>query len=201
MTTDHTPPQEGAPDPSMEDILASIRRILNEEDTKPADVEHPAHEPAHAPQPDFADVLELEPSMMLPEPDIDGPGPVPPPPPILAEPITAPAPIPAHMIEPPPPIAMPAPIPVAIPVAIPDPLPPSLVAPEAAAAAAVSVGALLRTLASERTTAVSRGGPTIEDLVREEMRPILKDWLDTHLAPMVERLVRAEIERVVSRMA
>jgi cell pole-organizing protein PopZ len=35
--------------------------------------------------------------------------------------------------------------------------------------------------------------------VREEIRPILKDWLDAHLPPLVERLVRAEIERVVNR--
>jgi cell pole-organizing protein PopZ len=31
------------------------------------------------------------------------------------------------------------------------------------------------------------------------MRPILKAWLDTNLPPLVERLVRIEIERVVSR--
>ncbi len=43
---------------------------------------------------------------------------------------------------------------------------------------------------------VHRGGPTIEDLVREEVRPLLKDWLDNHLPPLVERLVRQEIERV-----
>ena len=74
-------------------------------------------------------------------------------------------------------------------------------APAAAAAAATSVGALMRTLAAERNAAVSRGMVTIEDLVREEIRPLLKDWLDTHLPPLVERLVRAEIERVVGRNA
>ncbi|MBX9701526.1 MAG: DUF2497 domain-containing protein, partial [Acetobacteraceae bacterium] len=57
----------------------------------------------------------------------------------------------------------------------------------------------LRTVAAERNAAVSRGGPTIEDVVREEIRPMLKDWLDQHLPPLVERLVRAEIERVVGR--
>jgi cell pole-organizing protein PopZ len=36
-------------------------------------------------------------------------------------------------------------------------------------------------------------------VVREELRPLLKEWLDQHLPPIVERLVRAEIERVVSR--
>jgi cell pole-organizing protein PopZ len=44
-----------------------------------------------------------------------------------------------------------------------------------------------------------RGGPTIEEIVREEIRPALKQWLDANLPPMVERLVRAEIERVVGR--
>jgi cell pole-organizing protein PopZ len=76
----------------------------------------------------------------------------------------------------------------------------SLLGPEATAAAASSVGNLLRTLVNERQhVAVYRGGPTIEDLVREEIRPLLKHWLDANLPPLVERLVRAEIERVVLR--
>ncbi len=74
-----------------------------------------------------------------------------------------------------------------------------LVAPEAAAATAHSVGSLVRTLAAERAVQVHSGGPTIEDIVREEIRPLLKQWLDSNLPPMVERLVRAEIERVVGR--
>ena len=76
----------------------------------------------------------------------------------------------------------------------------SLLGPEATAAAASSVGSLLRTLVSERQhVPVYRGGPTIEDIVREEIRPALKQWLDVNLPPMVERLVRSEIERVVGR--
>ncbi|WP_052945317.1 DUF2497 domain-containing protein, partial [Acidisphaera rubrifaciens] len=74
-----------------------------------------------------------------------------------------------------------------------------LVDPSAAAAAASSVGSLVRTLAAERSAGAWRGGPTLEDLVREELRPLLKAWLDTHLPPLVERLVRVEIERVVGR--
>ena len=35
--------------------------------------------------------------------------------------------------------------------------------------------------------------------MRAELRPMLKEWLDTNLPPLVERLVRAEIERVVGR--
>jgi len=37
---------------------------------------------------------------------------------------------------------------------------------------------------------------TLEDLVREMLKPMLKAWLDDNLPNMVERLVRAEIERV-----
>ena len=37
---------------------------------------------------------------------------------------------------------------------------------------------------------------TLEDLVREMLRPMLKAWLDDNLPGLVERMVRAEIERV-----
>lgn len=93
-----------------------------------------------------------------------------------------------------PPAAPPAPEPPA------EPFPTAgLLAPAAAAAAASSVGELVRRLSVERSTAVHRGGPTIEDIVREEVRPLLKAWLDDHLPALVERAVRAEIERVVGR--
>ena len=111
----------------------------------------------------------LDPSMLLPE----EPPPLP----------TSPAP---------PPAAAPEPAPVVTPLS-------TLVAPEAAAAAASAVGSLVRTLASERNLLVRSGGPTVEELVRDEIRPLLKEWLDTNLPSLVERLVRAEIERVVGR--
>jgi cell pole-organizing protein PopZ len=78
------------------------------------------------------------------------------------------------------------------------PSPFGLASPETATAAAGSVTNLVRALTSDRTQ-VFNGGPTIADLVREEMRPMLKEWLDSNLPPLVERLVRAEIERVISR--
>jgi len=36
----------------------------------------------------------------------------------------------------------------------------------------------------------------MEELVEEMLRPMLRNWLDTNLPPLVERLVREEIERV-----
>jgi cell pole-organizing protein PopZ len=45
-------------------------------------------------------------------------------------------------------------------------------------------------------TVFSQNAMTLEDVVKDMLRPLLKDWLDDNLPPLVERLVRAEIERV-----
>jgi cell pole-organizing protein PopZ len=47
--------------------------------------------------------------------------------------------------------------------------------------------------------AESGPGLTVERLVRETLKPILKDWLDRNLPPMVEQIVRSEIERANRR--
>ena len=46
---------------------------------------------------------------------------------------------------------------------------------------------------------IGNGAVTLERLTRELMRPMLKEWLDQHLPMMVERLVREEIERLVTQ--
>jgi cell pole-organizing protein PopZ len=160
------PAKEQTGDPSMEDILASIRRILSEDAPQPAALEA---EPGATEKP--ADVLVLDESMLVQEPAEPSP--------MTAAPPALPAP------------AEPAPL-EASPEA-------PLVAPEVMAAAASAVNSLVRTLAADRAAHVRPGGATIEDLVREELRPLLKQWLDTHLSSLVERLVKAEIERVVGR--
>ena len=45
-------------------------------------------------------------------------------------------------------------------------------------------------------TVLSQNARTLDDLVKEMLRPMLKSWLDDNLPSLVERLVRAEIERV-----
>jgi hypothetical protein len=45
-------------------------------------------------------------------------------------------------------------------------------------------------------TVLVQNARTLEDLVREMLRPMLKTWLDDNLPGLVERLIRAEIERV-----
>jgi cell pole-organizing protein PopZ len=60
-------------------------------------------------------------------------------------------------------------------------------------ATSAAVDAAFNTLAQ---TVLVQNGRTLEDLVREMLRPMLKSWLDDNLPGLVERLVRNEIERV-----
>ena len=46
------------------------------------------------------------------------------------------------------------------------------------------------------TTVLTNNARTLEDLVKEMLRPMLKAWLDDNLPTLVERIVKAEIERV-----
>ena len=169
----------------MEEILASIRRILNEDETPAGSAEGSGAAPADD------DVLVLDQSMMVAvsEPAMEATEP---------EPIAglSEAAAPEHAAEP----EMEAITPNLEDDRRDRPAPDGdLVAPETAAAAASSVGSLMRSLAAGRATQVYSGGPTLEDMVRAELRPMLKEWLDVNLPPVVERLVRAEIERVVGR--
>jgi cell pole-organizing protein PopZ len=212
--TNEPPPATAADgsDPSMEEILASIRRILNDDDVPAAGADAPG-----APAVDD-DVLVLDDSMLVSAQASHAPDPEPaglpaeanrPPRAVETEmPLRAmETEAPSRAMETETPLrAMEAEASVrgaeTAPSADPWDQPvatPNLVAPETAAAAASSVGSLVRTLAADRATRVYGGGPTLEDMVRAELRPLLKDWLDTHLPPMVERLVRTEIERVVGR--
>ena len=172
----------------MDDILASIRKILNEDDPSAATI---------APRPVVAEAIQLTSDMMIAPPEsLAGPAalPVSEPPatrmptnimqPLVAQPTPEPPPQ-----RPPEPMAMP-------------PEPPAmagLLDPMVAAAALASLGQLSRAVAQERSAHVTRSGPSIEDVVREELRPMLKEWLDAHLPATVERMVRAEIERVMAR--
>ena len=160
--TPQDPAKPPAGDPAMDDILASIRRILNE-DEAPGGAAGSGQDSATVPA---AEPLELTEAMM---------------------------------VDPPPDAAPAAPGRVEVGLSVGPLAAESLVAPAVAAATTAAVGQLLRAVAQERSAPVHRGGPSIEDVVREELRPLLKDWLDQHLPPLVERLVRAEIERVVGR--
>jgi len=67
----------------------------------------------------------------------------------------------------------------------------NLLSPTAAADASAAFGVLANTILTS-----SGNSRTLEDLVQDLLRPMLKGWLDENLPPLVERLVREEIERV-----
>jgi len=72
---------------------------------------------------------------------------------------------------------------------VPPPSNRRLVSPRTAAAVDSAFNSLAHTV-------LVQNARTLEDLVREMLKPMLKNWLDDNLPTMVERLVRAEIERV-----
>jgi hypothetical protein len=58
---------------------------------------------------------------------------------------------------------------------------------------AAAVDSAFKTLAG---TVLGQNARTLEDLVKEMLRPMLKSWIDDNLPGLVDRIVRAEIERV-----
>jgi cell pole-organizing protein PopZ len=219
-------------EPSMEEILASIRRIIADDDTTKTVPR------AEAPPPPSAQPVQ-------PEPPPPPPPPPPPRPPVASPRMVAPASSPPE-VEPkiaPMPPPMPAPassasMAAAAPPAAEDVSPDILDLTESMTAAMRSAPApQFRTIdgssdlsfdeepelpaasehgGNERSDLMSRAtsaavdsafntlaqtvlvqnARTLEDLVREMLRPMLKSWLDDNLPSMVERLIRAEIERV-----
>ncbi len=241
-------------EPSMEEILASIRRIIADDEAKPPAAEKPAS--AAAPAKPAAAAPAAKPAAMA---DI---------PPSAIAPAAKPAPAPA---KPAPPPAAPAPaavvsnsqddidallngldeatvpeeirppqpdgdvfeltddMAVAMEQAPPPPPQPSFrkvepqddleFAESAARAAAprqpafepppfesaapvqqilshTTVSAVESAFNSLANTVLSNNARTLEDLVKEMLRPMLKNWLDDNLPGLVERIVKAEIERV-----
>lgn len=196
-----------AQEPTMEEILASIRRIISEDDA-------PAETAAAAPEPT---PVESSPALMdetpsveaAPEDDVleltdryDSPA---------AETIgdldVAPA-EPAHEPEPEP---FPEPAAVshsayepAVEVAaepehpsIPTPSYDALVGESASASAASAFAGLAASFRRPEPEPLGGGvGPTIDELARQLLRPMLKEWLDANLPGIVEAAVRKEVERI-----
>jgi cell pole-organizing protein PopZ len=79
----------------------------------------------------------------------------------------------------------------------------NIVSDNAIDASTASLGRLARAVRKEAALRALSGGEDdrrVEDLVRESLTPMLKDWLDRNLPQMVERLVREEIEKMVRRL-
>lgn len=175
---------EAQQEPTMEEILASIRKIISEDDEPQA--ETPADEPVEE-----EDILDLEPEPM-PEPVMDL---EPEPEPeieivedVVEDDIVAFEPEPEPEPEPPP-----APNPIEDIRETSFGSDDKLLEDEVAGSAAGAFGRLMGS--------VPLGGvSTLEDVVREMLRPMLKDWLNENLPAIVEEKVEEEVKRI-SRMA
>ncbi|WP_322516973.1 DUF2497 domain-containing protein [Rhodopseudomonas palustris] len=264
-----------AQEPSMEEILASIRRIIADDEAKPANVAKPPVAAAPKPEPPKPVPTPSKPAAMTPPPPAPSPAPqaAAPKPAAPPQPAPAPAPPPApaaaeasnnqddidallagldastteEEVRPPQPdgdvleltdeMALPEPEPEPAPPT-PTPLPqasyrkpveddlefaeaaaPRPAAPEPKPAMAepayqpstsswseeppqapimsrATVSAVESAFNSLANTVLSNNARTLEDLVKEMLRPMLKSWLDDNLPTLVERIVRQEIERV-----
>lgn len=244
-------------EPSMEEILASIRRIIADDEAKPAVAEKPtaAAAPARPEKPAVAApaarapvMNNVPPSTVAPaKPAAAKPAPAPAPPPakpgpaasnsqddidamlagfdeVASEPAVppAPAPAPADVFELTDDMALPKPAAAA---SVPQPafqkvepdddlefaesglraarrqqsFEPSFEsqpAPQQQILSRSTVSAVESAFNSLANTVLSNNARTLEDLVKEMLRPMLKSWLDDNLPGLVERIVKAEIERV-----
>jgi len=250
-------------EPSMEEILASIRRIIADDEAKPADAKVPEAKPAEVkpaaaekpasppvkPEPPAAKpaMKDIPPSAIAPRPAEAKPAaPKPAPPPPAPEPVVSnnqddidamlasldaatpeadirpaqpeadvfeltddmavadPEPAAAssfHTIEPQDDIEFTEAAAAKAPHRQPAYEPPPF---ESAAAASPAPQILSRSTVSAvesafnslANTVLSNNARTLEDLVKEMLRPMLKSWLDDNLPGLVERIVKAEIERV-----
>ena len=243
-------------EPSMEDILASIRRILSEDGEEESTPEAAAPAPAAKPEEemDMAAAMaagEPEEEMDMaaamesmesgeaeesaePEEEMDmaaameameaeEPAPMQvelaeddePEAPVAAAPAAAPIAAPAPAPAPKPTVASAPPPPPARPGGEPDissildltrdmitSVPEGaegLVSTATYRASTDVLGDLARAILSQRELQVGGSDITLEGMVREMMRPLLKEWLDQNLPYLIERLVKKEIDRMINR--
>jgi cell pole-organizing protein PopZ len=170
--------EQTSQEPTMEEILASIRRIISEDDA-PADAAEPVADSEPEPEPqaiapaftplseeedDDDGVLELTDKVETLG-DLD----------VYASPADEPA------VQP-----EPTPEPAPQPVEVGE----GLVGVVAASAAASAFGQLSAAIQ------MPADGRTLEDVVRELLRPLLKQWLDDNLPAIVQSTVDKEVERI-----
>lgn len=217
--------KSGQNDPSMNEILGSIKRIITEDSGQ-------GGQPQAASQDEDEEILDLTDEVSDEEEDE-----------LRHEPRLATAPVeepeaevrrepilglhrPADMAEPAvteepaapasteetvtaAPVAEPEPVqagsaaaePVSTPVVQPASEPVEAIVSETATAATASALGELTRVMDEKTSKlkVGAGDASISDIVKEMLRPMLREWLDENLPVIVERVVRREIQKLVDR--
>jgi cell pole-organizing protein PopZ len=174
-------------EPTMEEILASIRRIISE-DEAPAEAAAVAPEPEPEPEPAAVpaapamddQIAAIRAAAGVPaEEDVDDDGEL-----ELTQKVETHGDLDFVAAEP-----EPEPLPPP-----PEPEPPAvsegLVSASVAAATAATFGRLSQGIL------MPAEGRTLEDVVREMLRPMLQQWLDDNLPGIVQQAVEAEVERI-----
>ena len=187
-------------EPSMEEILASIRRIIADDEAKPATAEKPASPAAVAKEPAKPRAMkDIPPSAIAPKPAAAAPKPEPAASnnqdDIDAMLASLDAATPEADVRPPQPDG--EVFELTDEMALPEPPPfESAAQPAQQMLSRSTVSAVESAFNSLANTVLSNNARTLEDLVKEMLRPMLKSWLDDNLPGLVERIVKAEIERV-----
>ena len=179
-------PQE----PSMEDILASIRRILSEDgDGKQAVAADEATERRNAFGADMPmETTQVEEAPMTAEDDrkhsdefkepVDAAGKAA----IVADDDAIPEIELADVLD-----------------LTPDMRAGPVLSSPTSAASSDALAQLAKAILDRRDVAIGSRGITLEGMVREMLRPMLKEWLDRNLPYLIERLVKKEIDLMVNR--
>jgi cell pole-organizing protein PopZ len=208
----------------MEEILASIRRIIaDDEAAKPAKPQEsqPVSQPVSAPAPTPVAVVDkpaprpVPPRPVAPPPvAVEAKPPAPPPSPEqpaadvldLTEAMAAAPPAPSNfrtidgqsdvVFADRPHDAPPPPHPEPVVRAVEEARKQFTSMPDRALLSMTTANAVDNAFNSLAHTVLGNNARTLEDLVKEMLRPMLKSWLDDNLPGLVDRIVRAEIERV-----
>ncbi len=171
-------------EPSMEDILSSIKRIIAEEGES-ATMSRARRASARTVAPRIEpgsfghdEILELsDPVRFVEEEEEEAPW-------LPRNPATRSPVVPTSMA----PLRRSRLCPPAEPVVQADPI----LSPRAAEASRGSLDALSRMVVKPEV----QGSDPLEAMVREMLRPMLRDWLDANLPAMVETMVSREIARI-----
>lgn len=162
-------------EPSIEEILESIRQIISEDGEQPA-AAAPAPKPAAAAP---APAPKPAPKPAVPQNVLD----------LTDRVVAEPSPIQIDMQD--------------VPVQEEQPFADNgglISDPTTDAAAAAMARLLAGNVAVENNVPGRVGNVTLEDMARELMRPLIKSWLDQNLPRVIEKMVAKEIEKI-SRLA
>lgn len=193
----YMPESKAQQEPSIEEILSSIRQIINEDDGAPADSASGAPAKPAPMSGNDDDVLDLanlaKPNLVVPPSapkDSDD---------LAFENEKSKTPpqqqAPAAPQKQAPASAQPAR------EAMSDKNEESLISENVLNAAAASLTKLAQAeVMIDHKHAAGIGSVTLEDVVKEMLRPMMKAWLDENLPPLVERLVQREIQKMSQRV-